>query len=315
MKNEIQPIVTDDLLQYIIANGGISDADGSVLIPDKLGSGYMKRIELFSEMRMMLQEYTLTKPVKIIRSQLEVNRELVVFSFRNIFPASHHPDSLRSSVQISSSDLALEIDVFPHVHSSNIIIGVTVDYLSSWMENEVQREFFSNLKHQSYFYEEFISTKIRDIAQDVFLKDKKAPFNLLFFKIKAEELLYEFLKSFFRRIPITNYILNATDAKSLFSIRNEMALCLDQPPQLTLLAKQHHMSVSKLVKLFRQVFGDSIYNYFQTLRMQEAARLLREEQLSVSEAGYQLGFSNLSHFSRIFEKHIGMKPKKYSLSS
>ncbi|MBE4948012.1 helix-turn-helix transcriptional regulator [Chryseobacterium culicis] len=75
------------------------------------------------------------------------------------------------------------------------------------------------------------------------------------------------------------------------------------------------MSVSKLVKLFRQVFGDSIYNYFQTLRMQEAARLLREEQLSVSEAGYQLGFSNLSHFSRIFEKHIGMKPKKYSLSS
>lgn len=27
---------------------------------------------------------------------------------------------------------------------------------------------------------------------------------------------------------------------------------------------------------------------------------------------YQLGFSNLSHFSRLFEKHIGMKPKKYS---
>jgi len=28
--------------------------------------------------------------------------------------------------------------------------------------------------------------------------------------------------------------------------------------------------------------------------------------------GYQLGFTNLSHFSRVFEQHTGKKPKKYS---
>ncbi|MBT2622581.1 helix-turn-helix domain-containing protein [Chryseobacterium sp. ISL-6] len=55
-----------------------------------------------------------------------------------------------------------------------------------------------------------------------------------------------------------------------------------------------------------------IYDYYQHLRMKEAARLLRDEKLSVSEAGYQMGFENLSHFSRVFEKHIGQKPKKYS---
>jgi AraC-like DNA-binding protein len=48
--------------------------------------------------------------------------------------------------------------------------------------------------------------------------------------------------------------------------------------------------------------------------MQEAARLLQSKQFSVSEVGYQLGFSNLSHFSRTFEKHVGMKPKKYAQS-
>lgn len=46
--------------------------------------------------------------------------------------------------------------------------------------------------------------------------------------------------------------------------------------------------------------------------MKEAARLLKEEKLSVSEVGYQLGFTNLSHFSRIFKKHIGMNPKQYT---
>ncbi|HEY4787706.1 MAG TPA: AraC family transcriptional regulator [Bacteroidales bacterium] len=30
--------------------------------------------------------------------------------------------------------------------------------------------------------------------------------------------------------------------------------------------------------------------------------------------GYQLGFTNLSHFSRVFQEHIGMKPKQYSKS-
>jgi AraC-like DNA-binding protein len=28
--------------------------------------------------------------------------------------------------------------------------------------------------------------------------------------------------------------------------------------------------------------------------------------------GYELGFSNLSHFSRLFEKHYGLTPKRFS---
>jgi AraC-like DNA-binding protein len=74
------------------------------------------------------------------------------------------------------------------------------------------------------------------------------------------------------------------------------------------------MSVSKIKRLFKQIFGTSIFNYYQNFRMQEAARLLREKKLTVSEVGYQMGFTNLSHFSKVFEEHIGMKPKKYSLS-
>lgn len=65
--------------------------------------------------------------------------------------------------------------------------------------------------------------------------------------------------------------------------------------------------------LFRQVFGDSIYNYYQTARMEEAAYLLKHKNYSVSEAGYQLGFSNLSHFTRLFERHHQQKPQKYAL--
>lgn len=74
------------------------------------------------------------------------------------------------------------------------------------------------------------------------------------------------------------------------------------------------MSPTKLKRLFKQIFGDSIFNYYQGFRMKEAARLLKEEKLSVSDVGYELGFTNLSHFSRAFKEHIGMNPKQYSRS-
>jgi AraC-like DNA-binding protein len=72
------------------------------------------------------------------------------------------------------------------------------------------------------------------------------------------------------------------------------------------------MNELKLRKIFTQVFGMGIYEYYQHVRMKEAARLLREERISVSEVGYQLGFENLGHFTKIFKRHIGKKPKQYS---
>lgn len=67
-----------------------------------------------------------------------------------------------------------------------------------------------------------------------------------------------------------------------------------------------------MADIFSQTFGATIYNYYQNARLGQAASLLEAGAHSVSEAGYQLGFVNLSHFTRVFEKHHGVKPKKYS---
>jgi transcriptional regulator GlxA family with amidase domain len=45
--------------------------------------------------------------------------------------------------------------------------------------------------------------------------------------------------------------------------------------------------------------------------MKEAARLLKENKMTVSEVGFKMGFSNLSHFAKVFEEHIGTKPKSF----
>jgi len=108
--------------------------------------------------------------------------------------------------------------------------------------------------------------------------------------------------------------LNKLDVQKIYKIRDQILKNLDTPPNLKVLAQVAGFSESKLKRLFKQIFGNSLYDYYQVFRMKEAARLLKEHKLSVSEVGYKLGFSNLSHFSRVFEKHLGLKPKKYSMS-
>ncbi|MCD8194401.1 MAG: AraC family transcriptional regulator [Tannerellaceae bacterium] len=110
------------------------------------------------------------------------------------------------------------------------------------------------------------------------------------------------------------YPLNNHDIQTIYKVKEQLLTHIKTPPVIRELAAYAHMSPSKLKRLFRQVFGDSIFSYYQHFRMQEAARLLKEEKLSVSEVGYQMGFTNLSHFSRVFYEHIGMKPKQFTKS-
>jgi len=132
--------------------------------------------------------------------------------------------------------------------------------------------------------------------------------------VKAEELICCLLMKLVQRQDRSLHSINATDLKALYLIRDRLLGDLVKAPPLAELAELGGMSLSKLKRLFKQVFGCGPYSYYQTIRMKKAASLLQEKQLSVSEVGYALGFSNLSHFSRVFEEHIGLKPKKFSAS-
>ncbi|MDD4115272.1 MAG: helix-turn-helix transcriptional regulator, partial [Massilibacteroides sp.] len=71
------------------------------------------------------------------------------------------------------------------------------------------------------------------------------------------------------------------------------------------------MSISKLQKCFPQVFGKSISQYALSEKMNLARQKLDTKKYSVSEVGYQIGYSNLSHFSIAFKNEFGVNPKSY----
>jgi len=153
--------------------------------------------------------------------------------------------------------------------------------------------------------------KIQEVALEIIESDIPDYLSDFFFKIKAEELICLTLKELFKRENATVQALNEIDVQKIYKVRDRVLAEIHTPPVIKDLAELIGMSESKFKRLFKQIFGNSFFNYYQKFRMKEAARLLKENKMTVSEVGYSLGFSNLSHFAKAFEQHIGMKPKTF----
>jgi len=65
-----------------------------------------------------------------------------------------------------------------------------------------------------------------------------------------------------------------------------------------------------LEERFKKELGTSIYGYIIQMRIDRITELLREG-LSVSDAAYQMGFSDIKNLSRTFKKFKGISPFEY----
>lgn len=77
------------------------------------------------------------------------------------------------------------------------------------------------------------------------------------------------------------------------------------------LAKQINRSVSSMTSLFRLALGTSPIEYLNTIRLEQAAKDLRDTDKSISAIAFDHGFSDSNYFSTRFSRHFGCPPKEY----
>lgn len=87
------------------------------------------------------------------------------------------------------------------------------------------------------------------------------------------------------------------------------AISLDQLAAEACLSKYHFL------RLFRQAYGLSPYQYIQQLRIEKARVLLTDSFLSIADIADLLGFDNSQSFSRLFFQKMRLYPTQYRLRS
>ena len=104
-------------------------------------------------------------------------------------------------------------------------------------------------------------------------------------------------------------------SQAAFSIKQYIEEHLAQPLSIDEIAEHVHLSRSRVLHLFKDVYNTTPYQYYFSLKMELAVSLLTRTSLSISDISEQLGFSGCQHFSSAFKKHYGISPMAYRKSS
>lgn len=141
------------------------------------------------------------------------------------------------------------------------------------------------------------------------------------------------LESLLRSMPLTDEQTILAASRILMAVTSW--LCLDQmitlkkkelPVQIDeyisdnlqndlsteALCYHFHIGKTKLYKLSKEYYGESIADHIRSLRIDMSKKLLLEEKhLSISEIAAKCGFIDYNYFITVFKKHCGVSPAKY----
>ncbi len=147
------------------------------------------------------------------------------------------------------------------------------------------RQYFD---HQEMVSEEVIRLKVRELIQ-------------LLVSLDNSGNIHRILGSLFIK---NNYALTEVVEANLY-----------EDLQLPDLAHLAGLSLSSFKRKFKEVFGQSPNQYIIGRRVERAKFLLQSSTFNVSEIAYDVGFNDLSHFSKTFHNLVGLSPSEYRSSA
>jgi len=104
------------------------------------------------------------------------------------------------------------------------------------------------------------------------------------------------------------FLANQADREKIAKAREILLQHIGEPITIKALSRKVAMNECYLKKGFKEMFGSTIFDFYQSQRMEHAKYLLYEKGLNVTEVSLLLGYSSISHFSTAFKKHTGLKP-------
>ena len=133
---------------------------------------------------------------------------------------------------------------------------------------------------------------------------------------------YEYLSRFFEQLshgssvfavdafPEEQYREETADQATITALCAYMEAHYQETLTLDELCEVEHVSQSSLLRLFTRVLGITPYKYLESVRVEHARKqLIRGD--APSEVAFRCGFTNQSHFTRVFAAFTGITPAAF----
>ncbi|NJO87787.1 MAG: helix-turn-helix transcriptional regulator [Chloroflexia bacterium] len=155
-----------------------------------------------------------------------------------------------------------------------------------------------------------ITPQMLFIIREIMNSERQGAFKRMFIEAKVIELLMLQLEQISEHHCATFCSLKKADLEKMYQAKEIILNNLSTPCSLINIAQQVGTNEFTLKKGFKEVFGTTVFGFWNDIKMQEAKRLLLEHSMSVSEVSEQIGYKNPQHFSTAFKKYFGTSPSQ-----
>jgi AraC family transcriptional activator of pyochelin receptor len=186
----------------------------------------------------------------------------------------------------------------------------TVDNLPN-EEGELFGEMLNQLVNPIDHYVEgpsFIMTpEMQSIVDSLFNIKYEGKTKMMFFRSQITTLLSHF---FGQLANLNTKKIKTLEREKLNQAKDILLENIDNPPSLSEISKQIGLNTFKLKKDFKAFFGVPVFKYLQNERLILAHKMIRNQDATVQEAAWHVGYDSLSSFSNAFEKKFGYRPSQ-----
>ncbi|MGG9970171.1 helix-turn-helix domain-containing protein [Ferruginibacter sp. SUN002] len=293
-----------------------------VIVNEPVGKGVIKVFSLFDELQVFLIDAVFNNPILTIREKSDEQYYILHFDDMKItdtFKFTVEEEILQKTNTVHSvarltSNLFKNTEEIPAgINMKSVKILFNRKWLKKYLgldsDAEVLQKYLS-LKTESFDIEK-LDSEYQKLLNDLWRIEKDNPLKNVFLQNRVSLLVERFFSKLFDKMSLLQgrFDINQDDINRL--IRVEQILVNDfseQPPTIDEFSRLVSMSTTKLKKSFKNLYGDSIYAYYQKLRLQKAKELLVTGKCNVKETAEAIGYNNPSNFIVAFKKQYKISP-------
>ncbi|AZA76147.1 AraC family transcriptional regulator [Chryseobacterium sp. G0186] len=154
-----------------------------------------------------------------------------------------------------------------------------------------------------------ISLEMYQILNDIMNCDRKGIFKRIYLEAKVSELLLLQLEQLFHD-PSSTLSLPKKDEEKIYAVRDYIVNNLDASCSLNDLAHLVGTNEFTLKKGFKELFGTTVFGFWNDTKMEIAKKMLLDTHLNISEISDVIGYKNPRHFSAAFKRKYNILPSK-----
>ena len=203
---------------------------------------------------------------------------------------------------------AESVDFLSFVFSSSLL----EQFIGTRNSNNTLSEGILSFDHQDSFSKTFsICNRTRIVLEGLLNHNYSGNLANIFVNAQTQMLLLYSLDCLEEKeidTTANKFLANEADREKIVKAREILLQHIGEPITIKMLSRKVAMNECYLKKGFKEMFGTTIFDFYQSQRMEHAKYLLYEKGLNVTEVSVLLGYSSISHFSTAFKKHTGLKP-------